>query len=89
MTDAEQIQKKLLGKNKGADQAVLNMKIHELVKILCKFKEERDQARSRQSYIEEFIDYLCQYYSYNTDLMGLFVQMFSPNELLQFLEAND
>ena len=35
------------------------MKIHEIVKILCKFATEKDPNRSRSSYIDELIEYLC------------------------------
>ncbi|KRX10687.1 hypothetical protein PPERSA_08682 [Pseudocohnilembus persalinus] len=89
LTDKQQVEAGLLSKMKGADQALINMKIHEITKILCNLKSEREEGRSRQSYLEELNEYLCQYYSYNKELMELFQQMFNPNELLQFLEANE
>lgn len=56
---------------------------------MSKFKELRNPERSRQSYIDELIDYICQYYTYNKELIELFMQMFNPSELIQFLEANE
>ena len=65
------------------------MKINDILHVLAKFKENNKEDRSRQSYLEELTDYLMQYYSYNRDLIQLFMTMFNPNELVSFLEANE
>jgi len=57
--------------------------------VLSDFKNKRDPSRSRTSYIDELTEYLCSYYGYNQELMEVFLTIFNPTELLQFLEAND
>jgi ribosomal RNA methyltransferase Nop2 len=57
--------------------------------VLKNFKETRDSARSRRSYLDELNDLLCQYYGYNRELMELIMELFCGNELYEFLEANE
>lgn len=56
-------------KNGQPDQAILNMKINDILHVLAKFKENNKEDRSRQSYLEELTEYLMQYYGYNRDLV--------------------
>ncbi|KAL4466783.1 hypothetical protein ABPG74_010380 [Tetrahymena malaccensis] len=80
----------MMGLKGQPDQAILNMKINDILHILSKFKENnKDDSRSRQSYLEELTEYFMQYYNYNRDLVQLFMTMFNPNELVQFFEANE
>ncbi|EGR29121.1 nucleolar protein 1, putative [Ichthyophthirius multifiliis] len=71
------------------DLAILNMKINDILHILSNFNENNKEKRSRQSILDELQTYLMQYYNYNRDLINLFMSMFNPNELVQFLESNE
>lgn len=66
-----QAREQLMMNQKGGqpDQAILNMKINDILHVLAKFKENNKEDRSRQSYLEELTDYLMQYYNYNRDLI--------------------
>lgn len=39
--------------------------------------------------MSELKKHLCTYYGYNMDLMSHFCSMFSPTELVAFLDASD
>lgn len=65
------------------------MRIRETVKVLSNFKELRDDNRSRQDYLEELKNDLCQAYDYNKDLIELILDIFPPSETFDFIEANE
>lgn len=44
---------------------------------------------SRKDYISELKGCVKSYYDYNDDLAGYLIEFFSPNELIEFLEANE
>ena len=53
---------------------------------MSNFKELGDPNRTRKDYIDEFKENLCTYYGYNTELIDLFLNTFSPGEvILDFL----
>jgi hypothetical protein len=78
-------------KNSAPDLALINMKIEELLKvlelasitfkILARFKEMREEEKSRQSYIDELAENLCIYYGYYKELIELFLNIFNPSEV--------
>lgn len=43
----------------------------------------RDSERTRQSYLDELKGLFCQYYGYNEELIGVFMQLFSPSEVIK------
>lgn len=57
--------------------------------MLSNFKELRDADRSRQDYLESLKADLSASYDYNRDLLDLLFDLFSPNECLEFIEANE
>ncbi|EAA44543.4 AGAP005221-PA [Anopheles gambiae str. PEST] len=67
----------------------VNMRIKDVVGVLSDFAANRDPNRSRCEYIDLLRRDLCLYYSYNDFFMGLLMEIFSPNELLEFLEASE
>uniref|UniRef100_A0A182KC33 SAM-dependent MTase RsmB/NOP-type domain-containing protein n=1 Tax=Anopheles christyi TaxID=43041 RepID=A0A182KC33_9DIPT len=67
----------------------VNMRIKDVVGVLSDFAANRDPNRSRCEYIDLLRKDLCLYYSYNDFFMGLLMDIFSPNELLEFLEASE
>ena len=64
-------------------------RVEEIIRILVQFNELKEETRTRQSYTEELGKYLCAYYGYNSDLIEMFMMMFHPNELVQFLDSNE
>jgi 25S rRNA (cytosine2870-C5)-methyltransferase len=71
------------------DLGIVQMRVKETVKVLSNFKELRDGSKSRTEYIESLKHDLCAAYDYNADLMELLMDLFPPNECLEFIEANE
>ncbi|XP_058053886.1 uncharacterized protein LOC131205693 [Anopheles bellator] len=67
----------------------VNMRIKDVIGVLSDFTANRDPDRSRCEYIDLLRKDLCLYYSYNEYLMNLLMELFAPNELLEFLEASE
>ncbi|XP_049546308.1 uncharacterized protein LOC125957562 [Anopheles darlingi] len=67
----------------------VNMRIKDVIGVLSDFAANRDPERSRCEYIDLLRKDLCLYYSYNEYFMNLLMDLFSPNELLEFLEASE
>ena len=60
-----------------------------MVKVLSNFKELAETGRSRAEYTEQFKTDLGTYYGYNEFLIEKFFYLFTPSELVEFLEANE
>jgi len=71
------------------DLGIIQMRVKETVKVLSNFKELRDADRSRVDYLESLKADLSASYDYNRDLLDLLFDLFSPNECLEFIEANE
>ena len=71
------------------DLGIIQMRVKETVKVLSNFKELRDQAKSRQDYLESLKADICQAYDYNRSLVDLLLDLFPPSECLDFIEANE
>ena len=69
------------------DTQLLRMKINSHLKVLTSFKELREAGKSRSEYILELKEYFCGLYSYNSELMEIFFNLFSPHECSAFLES--
>lgn len=67
----------------------VHMRIKEVIGVLSDFSVNRDPNRSRSEYMDLLQKDLCLYYSYNEFFMQLLIKLFSPNELLEFLEASE
>lgn len=65
------------------------MRVKETVKVLSNFKELRNPEKSRQDYLEELKSDISHAYDYNKDLVELLMDLFTPSECLQFIEANE
>lgn len=65
------------------------MRVKETVKVLSNFKELRNPEKSRQDYLEELTSDIAHAYDYNKDLVELLLDLFTPSECLQFVEANE
>lgn len=56
--------------------------------VLADLKNQRQDGVSRAEYIDNLKRDLGLYYGYNDDLISKFLEMFSPAECVEFLEAN-
>ncbi|EQC30441.1 hypothetical protein SDRG_11760 [Saprolegnia diclina VS20] len=73
----------------GIDATDVYQRIKDVIEVLAHFKERREAHRSRSEYIDQLTTDMASYFGYNRDLMVLFMQMFSPAETLEFIEANE
>uniref|UniRef100_A0A224Z3K0 Ribosomal RNA methyltransferase Nop2 n=1 Tax=Rhipicephalus zambeziensis TaxID=60191 RepID=A0A224Z3K0_9ACAR len=71
------------------DLAIISERIKDVTFVLNDFASRREPDRSRSEYLEILKRDLCEYYSYNEYLMQKFMDLFSPAELIEFLEANE
>uniref|UniRef100_G3MPH8 SAM-dependent MTase RsmB/NOP-type domain-containing protein n=1 Tax=Amblyomma maculatum TaxID=34609 RepID=G3MPH8_AMBMU len=71
------------------DLAIISERIKDITHVLTDFSNRREAGRSRSEYLDILKQDLCEYYSYNEYLMQKFMDLFSPPELLEFLEANE
>jgi ribosomal RNA methyltransferase Nop2 len=70
-----------------SDTQLLKMKINAHLKVLSKFKEYHEEGKTRPEYIAELKQYFCNLYGYNTELVEIFFNLFSPHECSAFLES--
>lgn len=77
-------------KEAGETQDIIELKerISEKLFILQDFKK-RSKGMKRKEVLELLRKDLCSYYSYNAYLMSKLMQLFSPTELKEFLEASE
>lgn len=71
------------------DLAIISERIKDIINVLGDFANRREAGKSRSEYLEILKQDLCEYYSYNDFLMQKFMDLFSPTELIEFLEANE
>ncbi|XP_012220329.1 uncharacterized protein [Linepithema humile] len=67
----------------------IQQRIRDVIIVLSDFKRLRSENIPRSAYIELLQRDLCIYYSYNDFLMEKLIQMFSLDELVEFLEASE
>ena len=74
---------------KREDLGLIQMRLKENIKILQNFKELRVNDKSRHQYLEEVMSDVCSAFDYNKSLVEVIFDLFSPNEALEFIEANE
>jgi len=65
------------------------MRVKETIKVLSNFKDLRDPEKSRVEYLDGLKSDISTSYDYNRELLDLLMDLFSPNECLEFIEANE
>ena len=70
------------------DMDEVNLKIKEIVETLSDLKKKAKGGKSRSEYTQELKHYCKIYYDYNEDIMTLIMNLFAPNEAVEFLEAS-
>ncbi|XP_046910441.2 uncharacterized protein LOC124491785 [Dermatophagoides farinae] len=71
------------------DISLLKQRISDVLFILSDFKNRRQEEKTRDDYICVLKQDLCSYYNYNKFLMTKFMNLFSLDELKEFLEASE
>ncbi|XP_059056944.1 uncharacterized protein LOC131850661 [Achroia grisella] len=67
----------------------VNQRIKDVVHVLSDFNRLKQEGKSRCEYTDLLLKDLCMYYSYNEFLMEVLMQIFSVQELVEFLEASE
>ena len=57
--------------------------------MLASFESRRQPETTRKDYVSQLTNDMASYYGYLPELVQLFLDVFPPNECLQFLEANE
>lgn len=74
----------------NVDMNEVNLKIQSTLDILSDFKEKnKDKSKTRSQYMLELKNLLMVYYDYNDEIMELILNLFAPNEAVEFLESNN
>ncbi len=68
---------------------LIGERIQRIVYVLQSFRTRRDAEHSRSEYVDLLKRDLCIYYGYCEYLIDLFLDLFSPDEALEFLEASE
>ena len=76
-------------KELGVDMSYIKSRFEETLRILSNFNEARDGLHTRKEYVQLLTNDLAFYYGYNTFLVGKFLQIFSPAECAEFIQANE
>ena len=64
-------------------------RMNEILEVLRDFKHRKEPNKSRSDYVQALVGYCVDYYGYLEELIELFFTMFSPDEVVEFLEANE
>jgi len=69
--------------------SLIKERMENILDVLADFKNLRQPDRSRADYIAQLQQDFCTFYGYNEELISIFMDIFSPLELKEFLETND
>ncbi|ORC84743.1 nucleolar protein [Trypanosoma theileri] len=81
----QQQQMQLLGQKHSAEE--LRDRIQETVRVLSNFKEEREEDRTREEYMQLLRSDVMELYEYNDFLTDAILLLFPPAEAIEFFEA--
>jgi ribosomal RNA methyltransferase Nop2 len=71
------------------DLAVIQTRMQEIIRILSRFNELREEGRSRSEYTQQLIKDIAIYYGYNEYLAEKLLNLFPIAEAMEFFEANE
>ncbi|KAF7491924.1 25S rRNA (cytosine-C(5))-methyltransferase nop2 [Sarcoptes scabiei] len=78
-----------IDENIATDISLLKQRISDIMFVLSDFKNRRQEDKTRDDYIRVLREDFCTYYSYNKFLMCKLMNIFSIDELREFLEASE
>ena len=67
----------------------INLRIQSILNVLSDYKNNKEEGKTRDSYTSELRQLLMVYYDYNEDIMTLIMNLFHPQEVIEFLEASN
>eukprot|EP01130_Rhizamoeba_saxonica_P017261 TRINITY_DN8296_c0_g1_i1.p1 TRINITY_DN8296_c0_g1~~TRINITY_DN8296_c0_g1_i1.p1 ORF type:complete len:496 (+),score=160.42 TRINITY_DN8296_c0_g1_i1:29-1516(+) len=73
----------------GVELPMMHERIQEVVRVLSDFKHLRFEGYNRNDYLKVLKSDLVYYFGYLPYLIEKFLQMFSPAEVVELLEANE
>ena len=73
----------------NVDMSEVNLKIQSIIDLLSDYNNKKEENKSRNDYMSELKNLLMIYYDYNEEIMNLVLNLFPPNEALEFLESNN
>ncbi|WFC96858.1 25S rRNA (cytosine(2870)-C(5))-methyltransferase [Malassezia brasiliensis] len=71
------------------DLQLVQMRIREVGKILSDLPRLGEPGKSRADYMDRLSKDVQRYYGYNEYLANLFLELFAPEEAIEFFEANE
>eukprot|EP00743_Colponemidia_sp_Colp-15_P004103 GILK01004427.1.p1 GENE.GILK01004427.1~~GILK01004427.1.p1 ORF type:complete len:813 (+),score=205.82 GILK01004427.1:147-2441(+) len=71
------------------DLQMIKQRIQDVVFVLSNFNKARQEGTSRSEYTDQLQQDIASYYGYVPELIDMFMQLFPPSELVEFLEANE
>lgn len=71
------------------DLGIINSRIEETIKVLSNFSEMRDPNKKRKEYMDQLMKDVSAAYGFNTEMVELFFNLFSPAEAVKCIEANE
>ncbi|GMM38292.1 rRNA (cytosine-C5-)-methyltransferase [Saccharomycopsis crataegensis] len=71
------------------DVTILRTRMIELTKVLEDFGNLAEEGRSRQEYVDQLLEDICNYFGYSPMLAEKMFNLFSVSEAMEFFEANE
>lgn len=73
----------------NVDMSEVNLKIQNIIDTLSDYNQKKEGNKSRNDYMSELKNLCMIYYDYNEEIMNLILNLFPPNEAVEFLESNN
>eukprot|EP01083_Nonionella_stella_P131200 398387_1 len=89
LPSGQQIEKE---KQLPPDLTIIDQRIQDIIHVLSNFRTRRGSgtdARPRSDYVSQLARNFALYYGYSDELIEMFLELFSPAECREFLEANE
>eukprot|EP00514_Thraustochytrium_sp_LLF1b_P013195 CAMPEP_0184552274 /NCGR_PEP_ID=MMETSP0199_2-20130426/28409_1 /TAXON_ID=1112570 /ORGANISM="Thraustochytrium sp., Strain LLF1b" /LENGTH=587 /DNA_ID=CAMNT_0026947713 /DNA_START=100 /DNA_END=1860 /DNA_ORIENTATION=+ len=71
------------------DPETVNKRITEVLGFLSNWRKVAKEGRSRADFVEQLVRDCARYYGYLPTLIEMFLRLFSPQEMVEFLQANE
>jgi len=71
------------------DLGVIQMRMKDTLKVLSNFKTLRENEKTREDYMQELKQDVQNAYDYNSGLLDVLFNLFSPQEAVQYIEAQE